>query len=75
MENGFHRALWNAGTTVDAFIRMNVDHVRVLIKAIGRANLQASLVFAALAGFCYDHRHSRVPPVKIVGKQTEFRWR
>ena len=65
MENSFDRALGNTGFTVDAFIWMDVDHVRVLIKAIAWANLQASLIFAAFAGFSHDHRHNGDPPVRI----------
>jgi len=66
VENGFDRALRNAGLTVDAFIGMNVDHFGILIKALTRANLQASLVFAAFARLSYDHRHIGDPQVRIV---------
>lgn len=66
IENGFDRALRNTGFTVDAFIGMNVDHISILIKTIGWANLQASLVFAAFAWLSYDHRHIGDPQVRIV---------
>lgn len=45
---------------------MDVDHIGILIKAIGWANLQASLVFAAFAWLSYDHRHIGNPHVRIV---------
>ena len=70
VENGFDRALRNTGFTVDAFIWVDVDHVRVFVKAIAWANLQASLIFAAFARFSHDHRHNRVPPVRIVGNKA-----
>ena len=66
IENGFDRALRNTGFTVNAFIGMDVDHISILIKAIGWANLQASLVFAAFARLSYDHRHIGDPQVRIV---------
>ena len=66
IENGFDRALRNTGFTVDAFIGMDVDHIGILIKAIGWANLQASLVLAAFAWLSYDHRHIGDPQVRIV---------
>jgi len=70
IENGFDRALRNTGFTVYAFIWVDVDHVRVFVKAIAWANLQASLIFAAFARFSHDHRHNRVPPVRIVGNKA-----
>lgn len=70
MENCFNRALRNTGFTVDALVGMNVDHFGILIKALTWANLQASLVFAAFARFSHDHRHNRVPSVRIVGNKT-----
>ncbi len=70
MENGFDRALRNTGFTVDAFLRMNVDHVRIFIKALAGANLQASLIFAAFARFSHDHRHNGDPPVRIIGSRV-----
>ncbi|MFN9911275.1 MAG: protein kinase domain-containing protein [Pirellulaceae bacterium] len=45
---------------------MDVDHIGILIKAIGWANLQASLVYAAFAWLSYDHRHIGDSPVIIV---------
>jgi DNA-directed RNA polymerase specialized sigma24 family protein len=65
IENGFDRALRNTGFTVDTFNWVDVDHVRVLVEAIAWANLQASFIFAAFARFSHDHRHNRVPPVRI----------
>lgn len=70
VENGFDGALRNTGFTVDTFIWMDVDHVRVFVEAIAWANLQASFIFAAFAWFSHDHRHNRVPPVRIVGNKT-----
>ena len=67
IENGFDRALRNTGFAVDAFIGMDVDHIGILVKAIGWANLQASLIFAAFAWFSHDHRHNRDPQVRIDG--------
>jgi hypothetical protein len=75
MENSFDRALRNAGFTVDALIGMNVDHIGILIKALTWANLQTSLVFAAIAWLCYDHRHIGDPQVRIVEKQSGYRRR
>jgi hypothetical protein len=69
IEYGFDRALRNTGFTVDAFIGMDVDHLGILIKAITRANLQASLIFAAFAWFSHDHRHNGDPQVRIVGNK------
>ena len=70
VENSFDGALRNTGFTVDAFIWVDVDHVRVFVKAIAWANLQANPIFAALARFSHDHRHNRVPPVRIVGNKA-----
>ena len=70
VKNGFDRALRNTGATVDAFIWVDVDHVAVLIKAIGWANLQASLIFTAFAWFSHDHRHNGNPLVRIVGNNA-----
>lgn len=70
IKNGFDRALRNTGFTVDTFIWVDVDHVRVFVEAIAWANLQASLIFAAFARFSHDHRHNRVPPVRIVGNKA-----
>jgi len=71
IENGFDGALRNTGFTIDAFIWVDVDHVRVFVEAIAWANLQASLIFAAFARFSHDHRHNRVPPVRIVGNKAD----
>lgn len=70
VENSFDGALRNTGFTVDAFIWVDVDHVGVFVEAIAWANLQASFIFAAFAWFSHDHRHNRVPPVRIVGNKT-----
>lgn len=70
MENGVDWALGDTGPAIDAVVRMNVNHGSILIKAIHWANLQASLVFTAFAGFCHDHRHNRDPPVRIVANKV-----
>lgn len=70
IKNGFDRALRDTGFTVDAFIGMDVDHFGILIKAIGWANLQASLVFTAFARFSHYHRHNGDPPVRIVDNRV-----
>ncbi len=70
VENGIDRALGNTGFTVDAPFWMDVDHVGVLVKALGWANPQARLVFAAFAWFGYDHRHSGDPRVRIISSSV-----
>ena len=43
--DGFHRADRFAGTTVHAFIRLDVEHAVALIDAVNWALFDASLVF------------------------------
>ena len=38
MENCFHRALENAGFTVNAFLRVNIDHVSVFVETLTGTN-------------------------------------
>ncbi len=56
----FDGALRNAGLAVDAFIRVDVKHGFVLIKAVTRTDDHAGLVFAVLTGLCDDHGHDEI---------------
>ncbi len=48
----FDRANWLAGTAVDAFIRVNIEHAVALIDAVDWAFLDAGLVFHINARQC-----------------------
>ena len=57
VENGFDRTLRDAGFTIDAFIRVNVEHLFTLVKAFDRAHDHAVGVLAGKAGFGNDMSH------------------
>jgi hypothetical protein len=62
MKYSFHRTLWNARLTVDAFVWMNVNHLVAFIKTFNRTDYNAICVFAGEAGFGDDMRHIRLTP-------------
>jgi hypothetical protein len=57
MKNRFDRTFWNARSTVDALVRMNVHHLGILIEALAWANSHAGLVFATFARLGNHHCH------------------
>lgn len=57
VENGFDRALWYTGFTVDAFFWMDVDHLVAFVEAFDRADDHAIGVLATRAGFGNDVSH------------------
>jgi hypothetical protein len=58
MKYSFHRTLWNARLTVDAFVWMNVNHLVAFIKTFNWADYNAVCVFAGEAGLSDDMRHN-----------------
>lgn len=57
IEYGLLRAFGRAKPTVDALIRIDIQHRFPFVKAIGRANNDAIFEFAAGTELSYDHRH------------------
>jgi len=57
MENSFHRTLRNAGFAVDAFVRMNIEHLFPLVEALDRAYDYTVGVLASETGFGNDMCH------------------
>ena len=57
VEDRFGWTFWNAGSAVDAFIGVDVNHCIVFVKTFDRANRQARFVFAPNAGLSHHHRH------------------
>ena len=51
------RAFGFANAAIDAFVRMNHQHVLALVETVYRAHLHAIGVFALDAGFCDDVSH------------------
>jgi hypothetical protein len=60
-EDCFGRAFRLAYPAVDAFVRMDHQHVLPLVKAIDGANLDAIHVFALDAGLADNERHDVTP--------------
>jgi hypothetical protein len=61
-ENGFHGTFRDTGSTVDTFLRIDIQllvgfEVRAGMNAIHRACIHASGVFYADTGFTYDESH------------------
>ena len=59
MENGFHRALRNASFAVDAFIRVDVQHLLPLVETLDGADDYAVRVLAAKTRLRYDVSHGK----------------
>src|SRR5690348_13816379 len=57
----FGRAFGLADAAIDAFVRMNDEHVLALVETIDRADLDAVHVFALDAGFVHDVWHCSLP--------------
>src|SRR5262249_28193958 len=60
VEDGFDGALGDAGLAVDAFLRVDVEHLRPFVEAVDRAYDHAIGVFAVEAGLGDDVSHSRL---------------
>ena len=56
--NGVNRAFRFADAAVDAFVRMDDEHVLALVEAINRTDLNAIGVFALNAFFVHDIGHA-----------------
>jgi hypothetical protein len=50
--NSFDRAHWLAGTTIHAFIRLDIKHALTLVDAIDWAFLDTGLILNVDARFC-----------------------
>jgi len=57
MENGFHGAFGDAGLAIDAFIRMDVEHLLPFIEALNGADDDTVGVLAGETGFRNDMSH------------------
>ena len=57
VEDGFDRSLGNAGLTIDAFVRMDIEDLFTLVEALDRANDDAVGVLASEARFANDVGH------------------
>jgi hypothetical protein len=64
VEDGLDRALWNAGSAIDAFFRIDEQHRLALVKTFGRTNDYAVRVLAAETGFRDNHGHDERPLAK-----------
>src|SRR6266849_2363475 len=64
-EDRFHRAHRLAGAAVDALIRVDVEHLRPLVDAVDRADLDAGLVLDVDARLRDDVRHGDLPPAAL----------
>ena len=62
-----HRALGNARTAVNAFIRVDEQHRLPFIKALRRTHNDTISVLAAETRFCHNHGHHDSPGVAISG--------
>src|SRR5690242_1458204 len=62
VEDGLNRTLGNAGFAVDAFIRMDVEHLLPFVEALDRANDHAIGVFAAEASLDDNMSHGTKSP-------------
>ena len=58
--DGIGRAFRLADAAIDAFVRMNHQHVLSLVEAVYRADLNAIGIFAFDAGFSDDVSHPRL---------------
>lgn len=56
-QNGFRRAFRLADATVDAFIRIDDEHILALVETVHRADFDAVGVFAFDTGFGNDKSH------------------
>jgi len=59
MEDRVHRALRLAGATLDAFVRVDVVHVRGFVNTRDRADVHAAGVLLADARLDNDVRHTQ----------------
>src|SRR5712664_876397 len=62
-EDRLHRAHRLAGPAVDALIRVDVEHLRPLVDAVDRADLDTGLVLDVDARLRDDVRHGDLPPL------------
>ena len=60
--DGLRRAFWLTHATVDAFVRMDDEHIFALVEAVHRTDLHAIHVFALNAIFDDDVGHSLLRP-------------
>src|SRR5713226_1688245 len=66
-EDRLHRAHRLAGAAVDALIRVDVEHLRPLVDAVDRADLDTGLVLDADARLRDDVRHGDLPSLLLCG--------
>jgi hypothetical protein len=57
VENGLDGAFGHAGFAIDAFIRMDIEHLIAFVKAFDRADHYAIGVSAAYAGLSHNVSH------------------
>ena len=60
--DGLRRTFWLTHATVDAFVRMDHEHIFALVEAVHRTDLHAIHVFALNAVFDDDVGHSLLRP-------------
>lgn len=61
MKDGLDRTLWNTGFTVNALIRVDVEHFLAFIEALDRANYDTVRVSATVTRLGYYVSHSCTP--------------
>ncbi len=57
MENRRDGTFADARITINAFFRVDVDHLRIFTEAVAWADHKAGFVFATYARFSHNHRH------------------
>jgi hypothetical protein len=57
VENGFYWAFWNTSLTVNALIRVDVEHLIAFVKALDRAHYNTIGIAASVARFGYYMCH------------------
>ena len=57
VKDGLLRTFWSTQSTVNAFVRMNVEHEFPFVKTIGRTDRDTVLRFAAVTKLRDDHGH------------------
>ncbi len=67
MEDGLHRTLRDTRPAVDAFFRIDVQHLLPFVEAVTGADGDAVGVFAPKTRLSNDHRHGTLSSVRRLG--------
>lgn len=70
MEDGCWRAFWDAGLTIDTFVRVNEEHCFTLVEAFDWTDRHAVGVFAVKAGLGDYVRHLKLTFLKKCKNQV-----